>query len=165
MAGAILAHRLAGVPDLNPVRSAGLLAGGRPADPDAVAAVSRLGLDIAAHRSRQLDAGMVADATLVLGMERRHVREAVLLAPAAWPRAFTLKELVRRGRRAGPRRPGEPLADWLARAAGDRTTADLLGDSPDDDVADPIGRAGSYFRRTAAELGGLADELAALLLG
>ena len=35
--------------------------------------------------------------------------------------------------------PGEPLASWLARVQLGRDRVELLGDSPDDDVADPMG--------------------------
>ena len=44
------------------------------------------------------------------------MRHAVVTAPAAWPRPFTLRELVRRGAVIGPQPPGESLAGWLARA-------------------------------------------------
>ena len=59
-------------------------------------------------------------ADLVLGMERRHVREAVVLLPEIMPKAFTLKELVRRGEEFGARTRGRSLEDWLVDVAGDR---------------------------------------------
>ena len=49
-------------------------------------------------------------------MAREHVRHAAVLLPDGWPRAFTLRELLRRGRQAGARAPGEPFGDWLTRA-------------------------------------------------
>ena len=60
--------------------------------------------------------------------------------PGAWPRAFTLRELIRRGERIGPRRPGEPFSGWLSRAHEGRERAALLGDSAEDDVPDPAGQ-------------------------
>jgi hypothetical protein len=84
-------------------------------------------------------------ADLVLGMERAHVRHSVLLEPEAWPRAFTLKELVRRGAELGPRPPVESPGAWLARAHEGRDRPDLLGDSPLDDVADPYGGPSSAY--------------------
>jgi hypothetical protein len=78
-------------------------------------------------------------ADLVLGMERAHVRHAVLLEPEAWPRTFTLKELVRRGEELGSRPPVESPGAWLARAHEGRDRPDMLGDSLLDDVADPYG--------------------------
>ena len=61
---------------------------------------------------------MLARADLVLGMERRHVREAVVLLPEIMPKAFTLKELVRRGEEFGARTRGRSLEDWLVDVAG-----------------------------------------------
>ena len=60
---------------------------------------------------------------LVIWMERKHVREAVVPGPEAWPRSFTLHELVRREDAIGPRRRSETLQAWLTRAH--------LGRSPD----------------------------------
>ena len=42
--------------------------------------------------------------------------------------------------RAGARGPEQSLEAWLAEVHAGRTTADLMGDSPDDDIADPIGQ-------------------------
>ena len=94
-------------------------------------------------------------------MAREHVRHAVVTAPDTWPRAFTLKELVRRGEEIGPAKPGEPLADWLARVHEGRERAALLGESPVDDVADPMGGPPQAYADTAA----LLDELMGRLVG
>ena len=115
------------------------------------------GLEIGAHRSRALDADAIASADLVLGMAREHAREAVTIAPMAFVRTFTLKELVRRGE-ASPRRD-EDFADWLVRLASDRSIEDLLGTSRHDDIADPMGRSFGAFQKTVTELGDLADRL------
>ena len=95
-------------------------------------------------------------------MAREHLRHAVVTLPAAWPRAFTLRELVRRGAAVGGRRPGESLAGWLARAHDGRQRAALLGDCADDDVADPVGGPPGGYAETAAALGSLLDRLAEL---
>lgn len=102
---------------------------------------------------------------MVLGMSREHVRYAVVAAPDAWPRAFTLKELVRRGEDAGPRMPGEPLAAWLARVHGGRERTALLGDSLLDDVADPMGGPPQAYTDTMALLDELVRRLAELCWG
>ena len=78
-------------------------------------------------------------ASLVLAMARDNLRYAVVTEPGAWPRAFTLRELIRRGERIGPRPPGEPFSGWLSRAHDGRERAALLGDSAEDDVPDPAG--------------------------
>jgi len=162
MAEALLADRLAstGVPAT--VTSAGMLASGVAPPTEVVAALAPYGLDISEHRSRHLEAADVEAADLVVGMARSHVRDAVVLVPGAWPRIFTLKELVRRGSDAGPRRPGERLARWLARVGEGRVQSELQGDADVDDVDDPLGGAPEAYVATAALLEGLVDRVVAL---
>ena len=163
MAEAFLAYQMAdrGVP--GQVSSAGLFKDGQPASPHGVTVTARKGHDLTRHRSRVMDADMLRQADLILGMERMHVREAVVLANDVAPRAFTLKELVRRGERAGPRLPDEALPSWLMRVGERRTPAGLLGESPDDDVLDPIGRRFKVFKQVDAEIDDLARRLSALM--
>ncbi len=150
-------------PDTVSVASAGLLEGGQPVPREVLLAMAPYGADLTAHRSATLTAPAVGAAGLVLGLERRHAREAILLLPDAWDRTFTLKELVRQGEKAGARRPGQPLAGWLAALAGDRERTDLVGRSPEDDVADPIGGSLADYRATAAEIADLVQRLVPLL--
>jgi protein-tyrosine phosphatase len=134
---------------------------GMAAAPEIVELLDEWGADGRSHQSRALTPAVVAGADLVLGMAREHVREAVLLEPDLFPRAFTLKELVRRATAVGPRPAGEPLADWLGRAGAGRRPADTLGSSRDDDIADPIGRRRAVFRQVGAEIHELVEVLAA----
>jgi len=143
------------------VSSAGLFRGGVPASPGSVRAMARRGLDLGEHRSRTVTGELLEAADLVVGMARLHVKEAVLAVPDVWPRAFTLKELVRRGAAAGPRAADEPLGSWLARLHEGRRRADLIGDDPGDDVADPVGGPDRLYLATAVEL----EDLAARLVG
>ena len=99
---------------------------------------------------------------LVLGMAREHVRHAAVLLPDSWPRAFTLRELISRGGAAGARGSGEPVGEWLARAAGGRSRRDLLGSGTADDVADPVGGPLRGYEDTADLLDRLTRELVAL---
>jgi protein-tyrosine-phosphatase len=163
MAAALLGRRLddAGVKAV--VSSAGLLFDGKPATDHGVAVMANRGLDTSGHRSRRLGPDLVAGADIVIGMARRHVREAVALAPDALGRTFTLKEIVRRGEERGGLAPGEPLEAWLARLQAGRRPSELLGDSDADDVADPIGRPRRSYERTAEELDDLTARLARLL--
>ena len=163
MAEAMLAHQAASRGFLADVRSAGLLFEGEPADRFAVQALEAMDLDLTAHRSRVLTAGSVRGADLVLGMARRHAREAAVLAPAAVGRCLTLKEIVRRGAEAGPQAPGQPVEEWLAELTAGRENADLLGSSPEDDIEDPMGASARVFAATAAEIEELTDSLADLL--
>lgn len=160
MAEALLARKLAAARVPACVRSAGLLPGGEPPPAEVAAAAAAFGVDVAGHRSRELTPGDLGDADIVLAMARIQVRHAVVADPAAWPRTFTLKELVRRGARVGPRAPGERVAAWLARAHAGRDRARLLGDCPDDDVADPFGGAPEEYKTTA----GVLDEFLSRLL-
>lgn len=165
MAAALLEHRLSDVPELLPVASAGLLAEGYDADPFASKAMAGLGLDLSSHASRRMDRPSIAGATLIVGMERRHVREAVVLVPEAFPRAFTLKELVRRGRAVGARRSGQTVAAWLAELSAGRSHAELLGESSEDDIDDPVGAPAAVFRALATELDDLVSAFAGLVRG
>jgi protein-tyrosine phosphatase len=163
MAAALLGRRLdeAGVKAV--VSSAGLLFDGKPATDHGQAVMAGRGLDTSGHRSRKLQRDIVTGADLLIGMARTHVREAVALEPDVWKRAFTLKEIVRRGEEGGGRAPGEPLEDWLGRLHAGRRLPDLLGDSDADDVADPIGGPRKAYERTAGELDDLTARLARLL--
>ncbi len=162
MGEAMLRHRLDSLGVAARVHSAGVSIEGRPATPPGVEVLGRRGLDITSHRSRRITASLVSPADLVLGMAREHVREAVALVPDAWSKTFTLKELVRRGGDAGPRRRDESLAEWLERAHEGRSSRELLGRSPDDDVADPIGLSTTFYAGIADEIEGLVDDLVAL---
>jgi len=162
MAAALLSKRLAALGATIPVRSAGMLRSGDAPYPEVVSVMARYGLEIASHRSRVAHAADLANGDLVLAMARDNLRYAVITEPAAWPRAFTLKELVRRGGQIGHRRPGEPLAAWLSRAHAGRERMSLLGDSADDDVADPAGGPYWAYAETADLLDRLVTRLAEL---
>jgi len=161
MAAALLARRLAALGVTVPVRSAGMISSGDPPYPEVISVMASYGIDIAAHRSRIVCAADLASASLVLAMARDSLRHAAITEPGAWPRAFTLKELIRRGDQIGPRLPGESLSGWLSCVHAGRERTSLLGDSLDDDVADPAG--GSL--RAYADTAGLLDRLVKSLAG
>jgi protein-tyrosine phosphatase len=178
MAGALLARELTAGKATAGKRAAGELtaAGGSvlvrsaatagrdgiPPPAEVVSVMAAYGLDVSGHRSQAATAGDLAGADLVLAMTREHLRHAVVVAPVTWPRAFTLRELVRRGDLAGRRQPGETLPGWLARVHDGRSRTALLGDSAEDDIADPIGGPLSGYEQTAAELWQLTGRLADL---
>jgi protein-tyrosine phosphatase len=141
------------------VTSAGLLDDGRPASEQAVRVMADRGHDLSTHASRRMTAELLDRADLIIAMERRHLREAAVLAPAAWPRSFTLPELARVAAAAGPRPADVPLADWLDGLVAERTTDAHVGESRDDEVDDPYGRGARTFRRCADEL----EELVAVV--
>jgi low molecular weight protein-tyrosine phosphatase len=145
------------------VHSAGLYESGRPATEDARAIAAGDGLDLSRHRSTEVSAELVGSADLVIAMARRHARELMALVPDAWGRTFPLKELVRRAEQAGGRRPGQPLGAWLDVLNAERSRQSLLGDDPDDDVADPVGLGMDAYRSTYREIDDLMARLVPLL--
>jgi protein-tyrosine phosphatase len=160
MAEGMLRQRLGDLDIAAEVGSAGLYESGLPATYHSVTTMAARGIDLGAHRSRRLEAAVLAMSDLVLAMERRHVQEAVLLDPSVRERAFTLADLALRATTAEPRRTGETLRAWAGRLAAGRTTAELLGVG-DDAVADPVGRSLGTYARTAAEID---DLLAAVVV-
>jgi protein-tyrosine phosphatase len=117
------------------------------------------GIDLAAHVPRTVDPGMIQGADLVVGLTREHVRETVVLVPPSFPRTFTLREIIRRGLHMGPRDPGEDLGTWLTRLHDGRLRTDLMGQSPDDDVIDPMGGTPDDYRRMLTEVAALTRDL------
>jgi len=162
MAAALLARRLAVLGVTVPVRSAGMIRCGDPPHPQVVSVMASYGIEISSHSSRVARATDLAHASLVLAMARENLRYAVITEPGVWPRAFTLKELIRRGEQIGRRPPGEPFAEWLSRAHAGRERTSLLGDSAEDDVADPVGGPRHAYTATASLLDQLVIRLAEL---
>jgi protein-tyrosine-phosphatase len=165
MAAALLDRRLRRQGVTADVRSAGLLEEGAPAPSEVVLAMADYGVDLSAHRSHHLAAEDVTTADLIIGLARQHVREAVLVSGgrAAWGRAFTLRELVRRATAAGARPAGLTLDEWLGELQQGRPWEELLGTSPLDDVADPIGGGLPAYHLAAVTIADLVGELVALL--
>ncbi|MEQ1786159.1 MAG: hypothetical protein ABL966_03830 [Acidimicrobiales bacterium] len=151
MAEVLLRQRLHDVGVDAHVSSAGLYEGGAAATSHGVATMADRGLDLTGHRSRQMDAEMLAGADLVIAMAREHVREVALFDADLLARTFTLKELARGADEIGPRGRDEPLATWLARIAANRSRSALVGVGHDDalDVADPVGRGRADYELTA----------------
>jgi protein-tyrosine-phosphatase len=162
MAEALLRDRLDDAGVAAAVTSAGVMSDGVPASAHGVTVMGRRGLDLGRHRSRTVAPEMLERADLIIGMARRHVREAALIDGSCVPRAFTLKEIVRRAEARGARTSSESLAAWLTRIGADRRTDELVGESAQDDVADPIGRPLEAYEQTAAELDDLLGRLVAL---
>jgi protein-tyrosine phosphatase len=162
MAAALLARRLTALGVTVPVRSAGMIGSGDPPHPEVISVMASYGIQIASHRSRIVCAAELASASLVLAMARDNLRHAAITEPGAWPRAFTLKELIRRGDQIGPRPSGEPLSSWLSRVHAGRERTSLLGDSLDDDVEDPTGGPLRAYTDTSALLDHLVKRLTEL---
>jgi protein-tyrosine phosphatase len=117
------------------------------------------GIDLGAHVPRTVSPAMIEAADLVVGLTREHVRETVVAVPPSFPRTFTLREIVRRGLDTGPRGGAEELGAWLARLHEGRLRADLMGESPDDDVMDPLGGTTEDYRWMLTEVAALTRTL------
>ena len=133
-----------------------------PATRATVDAARRIGVDLSRHRSTPLD---------VRQRSRRRSRHrrwsAGTCRRSCWWRrgrsreTFTLKELVAAGQRRSARAGRTNRSPtWLARAHAGRRPTDLLGASPDDDVADPTGSALADHHGTAEEIDRLAGRRA-----
>lgn len=145
------------------VHSAGLVTQGQPASEHSVTAMAHRDVDIAEHRSRRLSTHLVGDADLVVGMELQHVREVAVLDRNALDRSFTLPELARRVQAAGPRSDQEPVESYLRRVAAGRQISDLLGNRPEDEIADPIGRPMRDYEAAATQIETFVDVVVAHL--
>jgi protein-tyrosine phosphatase len=153
---ALLAESLAARDVEVDIGSAGLLEDGRAPSTALVRAMRDRGLDLSKHSSRRLRSEDVGRSDLILTMEHHHVGEVIVLDPAAWPRTFTLKEIVRRSAQIGKRRADEPFDRWRTRLGAGRTRLDVVG-AWHDDIADPRGGSNYELERTVDELEGLIE--------
>jgi protein-tyrosine-phosphatase len=135
-----------------------LVASGEETSDGLVDMLREWGADLAGHRSRLITTEAVERADVVLTMEHYQVAEVALIAPDAWDRTFTFRELVHRGQRVGRRASNEDVAGWFRRLAAGRTRMELVG-AWHLDVADPAGQGSLAIEQTADEVQGLVDGL------
>ena len=146
MATALLGAELAGRGESGiEVRSAGLLGGGVAPPEEAIEAMQDLGMDIAAHRSREVSSADLIEASLVLTMTGQQLVEVIWREPDAWTRMFTLAEANRRASAAGPRGRVESVAAWAKRLGDGRSRTELLSLPPAEDIPDPVGGSRKEF--------------------
>ncbi|MBK9298579.1 MAG: hypothetical protein IPN02_17490 [Candidatus Microthrix sp.] len=146
------------------VVSAGRLKGNLGATPGAVEAMARRKLDLSNHVSAQLSPEVLADAHLVLVMERGHLSDVYQTLPEAIDHAFTLGEFpsLLRATKADPSlesaaTPLEGAHRRIALAHQARDPVRILVDDESSDIADPMGRWAWHYRRTAKQLSSLID--------
>lgn len=145
-----IARRLA---NGRPIRfhSGGLLSGGMPMPETGRRLGAALGYSFEDHRSRELDLLDLDGFDVVLTAAREQAREIVGANPDLWPRVFTIKQFSRwlDDHRLPPR---AIVGSWLDATAADRDRRSLLGEDPDDDVADPLGMPESAWTAMVDEL-------------
>jgi protein-tyrosine phosphatase len=140
---------------------------GSPADPSSIAAAAELGIDITAHRARQLRADDVRSAELVLAMASEHREAASRLFAETAGRIFTLKELVLLLEDL-PEFPssGRPEDVLAAQVSAARASRFAIRDwRRDQDVMDPLGMPLDGFRAVARDLDGWCARLVDGLYG
>ncbi|HEX5937651.1 MAG TPA: low molecular weight protein arginine phosphatase [Actinomycetota bacterium] len=123
---------------------------------ESIRAAAERGVDIGGHLARNVSAGHVDDADLVLCMANEHRDAIVRNWPEQRDKTFTIKELVRL-LEAAP--ATGPLPDRVAAAAAARNGSG----SADGDVRDPLGDPIDGYREVAEELHDLSGRLAAAL--
>lgn len=135
------------------VSSSGLMQGGRSVPDEVLHLLGNQGIDMSGHVSRQFDATIIANADLILGMERRHLTEIVAIDADAYRKTFTLPEFVHRLDllELDPTQPAT-LAEILDQIAQDRTRRDLLRVTIDQEVPDPMGKSTKTFERVAKQI-------------
>ncbi|MCM3613080.1 low molecular weight phosphatase family protein [Microbacterium enclense] len=111
---------------------------GAGAAPEAIELGKTYGLDLAAHRTRRLDDGVLATGDTVLCAERAHRRVVLDLRPDLLSSVFTVREFAHLVARVPER---DAAGDWdgLVRAAGRARLGGRVTPEADDDVTDPIG--------------------------
>ncbi|KQY42810.1 protein-tyrosine-phosphatase [Cellulomonas sp. Root137] len=130
---------------------------GHPMTDEIAALVAAQGVDPRNFEARQLVAGMVQQADLVLALTRRHRSAIVELAPAAVRRTFTLRELARLATDVDPATlPGsnattaDRLRALIPVAAARRG---LAAHRPaDDDVVDPYRGDAALYEKSFGQL-------------
>lgn len=137
--------------------------GGIGALEPATAVATRLGLDLAGHRSRALRSGCLAGADLVVGFEQQHATAAVEVGGAAADSVFLLLELP-------PLLEALP-GSLLSRAADPRAVIHELhrlrvsaGPRRVPSVPDPLGEPEQVFAEAARVIDAVTGALAKALL-
>ncbi len=114
------------------------VAGGTGETPAPMAlALESAGLQLSGDLGQPLVRAEARDADLLLFMERRLLRDAVVTDPTLWPKSFTLREFARRGIVNPPQRDMESFEQWRTLLHSTRNREELLGTDTLDDVADP----------------------------
>ena len=144
------------------VRSAGFLEGGIAPTREVVEVMKSRGRDLSRHTSARVTVALQDPPDLVLAMARQHLRSLLELDMGLLGRTFSLKEFIRLGEIEGHRPKGERLSEYVSRVSAGRRLSALTSESHDD-IADPIGRRKSAYKKCAAEIEELVGRLASLL--
>jgi protein-tyrosine phosphatase len=111
--------------------------------------MAKRGLDISGHQARKISAELLAGTSLIIGMERKHVREVATLGPSLWARSFTLPEIVHLASLVGARPKGQRLRDWAEHIGNLRDPVDYSRTDRASEIRDPMGGSVRAFRTCA----------------
>lgn len=139
-----------------------MLEAGREPTRTMIEVMEQRGFDLREHRSAELTASLQDEPELIVGMAREHIWSVLGSRPELVTRTFTLKELVRRAARAGPRPGGLSLKDYLKRLADSRQFSEMVY-GEQDDIEDPIQGPPSAYERCADEIEALISEMVGYL--
>lgn len=140
-----------------------------PIQEHAAALLAERDIDVDGFAARQLDAQLLTDADLLLGMTREHRAAAATEAPATIRRLFTLREFARLAAAGADQvdpdlEPVERARALVEAAAGQRGMV-RPGQPADDDVPDPYGRPADAYRLPFALIAEAVEVIADLLSG
>ncbi len=121
--------------------------------PEIVQLANRAGLSLDGHVPRQLSEAMVANADLVIGMDRTHRREIVQISPKSLKTTFTLREFARILPNIPADQNASPADRWrLLVAKAPRYRSSPSGPAIADDVVDPYGRPSRVFAKMTEQI-------------
>jgi protein-tyrosine-phosphatase len=143
------------------VRSLGFGPEGLRSIPDAVDAMRKRGLDISAHRSRQVTKEAAESADLLLTSERDHVIKIAALSPVAYRQSMTMPEFVALAEVADPL-PRASLREWVSGLTADRTARDYINGDVEE-IIDPTGSAPRAFEKAVVEMEALCERAVGLI--
>jgi len=138
--------------------SAGFLEGGFPVAPEAAKVMDDLGIDLGDYHSQQVTADLAESADAVATMTRQHLMQLIEIAPGAWPRCFTLFDLVRRAE-TNPWPPDQDRVAWLRNLGVARPRSSIFSLGSEHDIDDPMGGPLRAFEQTRDVLGDLIGRL------
>ena len=96
------------------------------------------GFDLSGFRARRLQRADIIASDLILGMERQHRSQAVIVDPRALRRSFTLREFARIVRPFSTELHHAPMRRWTELVAHAQRSRTPNVDGPEhDDVTDP----------------------------
>lgn len=132
---------------------------GSPATDLAAQVMKERGVDLTAHRARDLDRDEVREADLVVAMTSVHLREIERACPGSEAKTILLKEILEM----------EPETLPPGASVGDRIGALLSAARPERrrslDLDDPMGLPLASYERCAAEITAAVDRLTGIVVG